>query len=196
MSLDTFIQVVGLVINTCDRCPTGEVFIATYMESIIIQDCDFSNMDSWTVYAMSSRRSDTHIAGDMFVFTKDNKLLITASVVQFTLCGITKLKKVLQGSKIDKSRPAEPLSLTPKVTRGEVGGSGAKVKIYDHDHNYEDETMVATEAVSIEPTKNCKTIPSGDLAGYVHCCWFGEPSSLATGGKRSAGKRPGTQRLG
>lgn len=154
VSLDTFIQVVGLVINTCDSCPTGEVFIATYMESIIIQDCDFSNMDSWTVYDMSSRRSDTHIAGDMFVFTKDNKLLITASVVRFTLYGISKLEKVLQGSKIDISRPAEPLSLTPKVvTRGEVGGSGAKVKIYDHDHNYEDETMVATEAVSIETTK-------------------------------------------
>ncbi|KAH0592844.1 Polyketide synthase [Metarhizium humberi] len=151
-------------------------------------------MDSWTVYDMSSRRSDTHIAGDMFVFTKDNKLIITTSVVRFTLYDITKLEKVLQGSKIDNSRTTEPLSLTPKVTRGEVGGSGAKVKIYDH--NYEDETMVATEAVSIEPTKNCKTIPSGDLAGYVHCCWFGEPSLLATGGKRSAGKRPGTQRLG
>ncbi|KAF5135214.1 hypothetical protein E5D57_005858 [Metarhizium anisopliae] len=123
-------------------------------------------MDSWTVYAMSSRRSDTHIAGDMFVFTEDNKLIITASVVRFTLDGITKLEKVLQGSKIDNSRPAEPLPLTPKVTRGEVGGSGAKVKIHDRDHNYEDETMVATEAVSIEPTKKLQDDTLGRL-GWI-----------------------------
>lgn len=100
VSLDTFIQVVGLVINTCDRCPTGEVFIATYMESIIIQDCDFSNMDSWTVYDMSSCRSDTHIAGDMFVFTKDNKLIITASAVRFTLYGITSWNKYSKEAKL------------------------------------------------------------------------------------------------
>jgi acyl transferase domain-containing protein/acyl carrier protein len=95
ISLDTFIQVVGLLINSSDSCPEDEVFIATHIDSIVIQHCDFSNCNSWTVYAMSTPRGNSQVGGDMFVFTNEGKLIMTGSGVQFTKYPIVKLEKLL-----------------------------------------------------------------------------------------------------
>ncbi|EED22678.1 polyketide synthase, putative [Talaromyces stipitatus ATCC 10500] len=99
VTLDTFIQVVGLLINSSETCPVDEVFIATGIDNIIMQDCDFTNLqhDTWKVYAMATTRSESHVAGDMFVFTKDGKLIFTGSGVQFSRFPISKLEKVLEG---------------------------------------------------------------------------------------------------
>ncbi|KAI0161034.1 putative polyketide synthase [Hypoxylon sp. FL1284] len=120
VSLDTFIQVVGLLINSSDACPEGEVFIATGIESIVMQDCDFSAFDSWTVYAMSTRQGETEAAGDMLVFTKDGKLILTGSGVKFTRYPISKLEKLLgsTGSSpvsktAPKRAPADSVGVTP-----------------------------------------------------------------------------------
>lgn len=69
-SLQTCVQVVGLLINRSETCPVDEVFNATGIDSIIIQDCDFYDPqhDTWKVYALTTARSDGHVAGvgDMF----------------------------------------------------------------------------------------------------------------------------------
>ncbi|KAI1386651.1 putative polyketide synthase [Hypoxylon trugodes] len=95
VSLDTFIQTVGLLINSSDMCPEGEVFIATSIDSILMQGCDFSSCDSWTVYAMSTRKGGLEASGDMLVFTSEGKLILIGSGVKFTRCPIPKLERLL-----------------------------------------------------------------------------------------------------
>lgn len=121
VSLDTFIQVVGLLINSSEACPDGEVFIATGIDSIVMQDCDFSTCDSWTVYAMSVRQGEMEAAGDMLVFNKEGKLVLTGSGVKFSRYPITKLEKLLgsTGSKLEskvapvKRATADGADVTP-----------------------------------------------------------------------------------
>ncbi|CAJ2500226.1 Uu.00g030790.m01.CDS01 [Anthostomella pinea] len=84
----------GIVSITIDSCPGDEVFIATSIDSIIMQDCDFSGCDSWTVYVMSSSQSGAQVSGDLLVFTSDQRLVLTGSGIKFTRYPISKLEKV------------------------------------------------------------------------------------------------------
>ncbi|KAI1160765.1 putative polyketide synthase [Nemania serpens] len=98
VSLDTFIQVVGLLINSNEACPENEVFLATGIDSILMDNCDFEAQDAWTVYAKISFESDVKVAGDMLVFSSAGNLIITASSVRFTRYPIVKLEKLLQSA--------------------------------------------------------------------------------------------------
>jgi acyl transferase domain-containing protein/acyl carrier protein len=119
VTLDTFIQVVGLLINSSDRCPADEVFIATNIDSVIMQNCDFTNTESWTVYAMATARSESNVAGDMFVFTKEGKLVFTGSGVQFTRLPIAKLEKLLDGISMNPNgKPSAKTALQGNESHG------------------------------------------------------------------------------
>ncbi|CRG91775.1 Conidial yellow pigment biosynthesis polyketide synthase [Talaromyces islandicus] len=118
VTLDTFIQVVGLLINSSDRCPADEVFIATNIDSIIMQNCEFTETESWTVYAMATARNESNVAGDMFVFT-EGKLVFTGSGVQFTRLPIAKLEKLLDGIGMSTStKPNEKTTLQRNESHG------------------------------------------------------------------------------
>src|ERR1019366_2293007 len=67
VSLDTFIQVVGLLINSSASCPADQVFIATNIESITMQGCDFIKGNTWTAYATVMTSSNPQVMGDLFV---------------------------------------------------------------------------------------------------------------------------------
>lgn len=167
VSLDTFIQVVGLLINSNDNCPEDEAFIATNINSIVMQGCDFVNQDSWTVYAMSSSNNDSQAAGDLFVFTKDGKLIMTASGVQFTRYPIKKLKKLLAGSNINSAykstgQVALPEKQSPaKNLHGELKNGHAKPKI--NSNEYDNSTLVATKTLSTGSIKPLKGLEGGIL---------------------------------
>lgn len=106
VALDTFIQVLGLLINSSDACPHDEVYIATAIDSILLQDCNFGTCGSWTVYVMSSpvsAKGDFDVAGDILVFTSQGKLIMTGTGVQFTRYPISKLEKTLERSLEDRS---------------------------------------------------------------------------------------------
>ncbi|XXG98261.1 hypothetical protein Hte_004584 [Hypoxylon texense] len=147
VSLDTFIQVVGLLINSSEACPEGEVFIATGIDSIVMQDCDFSACDSWTVYAMSTRQGEMEAAGDMLVFTKEGKLILTGSGVKFSRYPIAKLEKLLGSTSSPVSKPA-PIKRAPTdnvgVTQLDVGLVPPK-----NPGDLADGTLVATELGSV-----------------------------------------------
>ncbi|KAL4909262.1 hypothetical protein BDW74DRAFT_187501 [Aspergillus multicolor] len=106
VQLDTFIQVVGLLINSNGMCPIdgSEAFIATHIDSIVMHNCNFSRpgVDEWTVYAMASPRGDAQVAGDMFVFAKD-ELVMTASG----------LERLLQATNVSGSKPARHVGFHP-----------------------------------------------------------------------------------
>ncbi|KAK3324851.1 putative polyketide synthase [Apodospora peruviana] len=116
VSLDTFIQVAGLLVNSSETCPAEEVYIATHIDSITIQDCNFldtGNNDSWNVYVMTTAIGDSRVGCDVFVLDKSGKLVVTAPGVQFTRYPITKLEKVLEHAAINSSS-ASPRAGSPK----------------------------------------------------------------------------------
>ncbi|QSZ37813.1 hypothetical protein DSL72_008913 [Monilinia vaccinii-corymbosi] len=125
IALDSFIQVVGLLINSSSHCSSEEVFVATGVDSTIMSasSCDFTNCKSWTVYAMFTPISSTQATGDIYVFTRDGKLVMTSTGVGFTKLLITKLEKMLAAAnpKTTQETASERMlvpALIPLVTPG------------------------------------------------------------------------------
>ncbi|KAI2607135.1 putative polyketide synthase [Hypoxylon fragiforme] len=142
VSLDTFIQVVGLLINSSDACPEGEVFIATGIDDIVMQDCDFSACDSWTVYAMSTSKGEMESAGDMLVFTGDGKLILTGSGVKFTRYPIAKLEKLLSSTSSSSSNVAKSAATKNGPSQQYVADSSKQSR------DSAEKTLVATDSAS------------------------------------------------
>ncbi|KAB8291846.1 hypothetical protein EYC80_006628 [Monilinia laxa] len=123
IALDSFIQVAGLLINSSSHCSSEEVYVATGVDSTIISSssCDFENCKLWRVYAMFTPISSTQATGDIYVFTRDGKLVMTSTGVGFTKLLITKLEKMLAAAnpkplqEIPPERKHVP-TLTPLTT--------------------------------------------------------------------------------
>ncbi|KAM0172578.1 hypothetical protein ACHAPF_007314 [Botrytis cinerea] len=140
IALDTFIQVVGLLINSSSHCSSDEVYVATGVESTIMSasSCDFKNCKYWTVYAMFTPTSNTQATGDIYVFTRDGKLVMTSTGVGFTKLLITKLEKMLAAAnpKASNNIPLEEKlmrTLTPITTPGSPIENDSRSSIDDSD---------------------------------------------------------------
>lgn len=110
IALDSFIQVVGLLINSSSHCSSEEVYVATGVDSTIMSStsCDFKNCKLWRVYAMFTPISSTQATGDIYVFTRDGKLVMTSTGVAFTKLLITKLEKMLAAANPKPSQETPP----------------------------------------------------------------------------------------
>ncbi|KAL9104894.1 MAG: hypothetical protein Q9163_000211 [Psora crenata] len=61
VAIDTFIQVVGLLINSSTLVTSAEVFVATGVNHVSMSSaCDFQNRRSWTVYTKFTSTDDDH----------------------------------------------------------------------------------------------------------------------------------------
>ena len=99
VSLDTFIQVAGLLINSSEHCAGDQVFVATGIENMsLVSTCNFGRTRSWVVFAMFTPTGDGKAMGDVFVLTTDNVLVMTVMGVQFTRLPITRLEKLLDSA--------------------------------------------------------------------------------------------------
>ena len=113
VTLDVFIQVVGLLINSSDLVTKEEVYVATGVESTTTSaNCDFDACKSWTVYTKFKPFSADKAAGDVFVCSRDGTLVMTITGVQFTKLLISKLEQFL-----DSANPKAAQSTVPKVER-------------------------------------------------------------------------------
>lgn len=125
VSIDTFIQVVGLLINSSDACIPNHVFVATSVESATLsQACDFTAADTWNVYAVFRSTSDTTATGDVFVMTTEGAMALTIMDVNFTRLPIATLEKLLDtanSAPADKKEKASRKHTPPAVpSRREV----------------------------------------------------------------------------
>lgn len=99
VALDTFIQVVGLLINSSEECTGDEVFVATGVENFSMSlACDFDRCRTWIVFAMFTPSGNGKAMGDIFVLTRDRVLVMTIMGVQFTKLPITRLEKLLDSA--------------------------------------------------------------------------------------------------
>lgn len=111
ISLDTFIQVLGLLINTSGKNSGDEVFVATSIANMTILPCDFKSHRRWAVYAMFSMDGDKRAVGDVFVFSGDRKLVVFGSQIAFTKVQSSVLEALLDGTSprvnVTKARSSE-----------------------------------------------------------------------------------------
>ena len=109
IAIDTFIQVVGLLINSSDLVTSEDVYVATGVDSTSMSDgCDLSNRKSWTVYTKFHPTGESTAVGDIFVLTRDGNLVMTVMGVQFTKLLITQLEKFLDSANAKVVQDTKP----------------------------------------------------------------------------------------
>lgn len=111
--MDSFIQVVVMLINTSDMVNNNEVMVCSKIEhSVVGQHCDMTNQKNWTVYAAFDSIKQSLAIGDVFVFAQGGPLVATFRGCQFTRLEICRLESVLrtvnevgESSKTETQRP-------------------------------------------------------------------------------------------
>ncbi|TGJ81029.1 hypothetical protein E0Z10_g7743 [Xylaria hypoxylon] len=98
VALDTFIQVVGLLINSSDNNTQGCCFIATGIENATLgNECNFLSTKSWTVYATYTMLKDQKAMGDVFILRQDHTIVGTILGVSFSNLSVDVLDNMLDG---------------------------------------------------------------------------------------------------
>ena len=112
IAIDTFIQVVGLLINSSDLVTSEDVFVATGVDSISMSAaCNLGSCKSWTVYTKFTPLGDAQAAGDIFVLTREGTLVMTIMGVRFTKLLISKLEKFLDSA---NAKPGQEPTSKPR----------------------------------------------------------------------------------
>ena len=85
VTLDNFIQVAGLLVNTGDDLSLDDAFIASGIEMVSISvSCDFSKEGSWKVYTMITQHSFSKVTADVFVVNTNGSLVVAIIGVNFS----------------------------------------------------------------------------------------------------------------
>ena len=99
VAIDTFIQVVGLLINSSNLVTSEDVYVATGVDNVSMSSaCDFHRHKSWTVYTKYTSTGEGQAAGDIFVMTRDGTLAMIITGAQFTKLLISKLERFLDSA--------------------------------------------------------------------------------------------------
>ncbi|KAL8803017.1 MAG: hypothetical protein Q9182_003443 [Xanthomendoza sp. 2 TL-2023] len=100
LSLDVFIQVCGLLINTHSFCPTDSAYLAVGVDFICIApSCDLEECKDWTVYATFEPVDDARAKGDVFVMRRSSELVIVMLGIRFGKVLLKTLEKLLDTPK-------------------------------------------------------------------------------------------------
>lgn len=110
--IDTFIQVVGLSINSSTLVTSEDVYVATGVDHVSMSSaCDFHNRKSWTVYTKYTTTGEGQAAGDVFVLTREGALAMIITGAQFTKLLISKLERFLDSA---NSKPSQGTAVENK----------------------------------------------------------------------------------
>ncbi|PWY93856.1 ketoacyl-synt-domain-containing protein [Aspergillus sclerotioniger CBS 115572] len=97
-TLDTFIQVLGLLINSSTGLKSeSEVYVAAAINRMVILPCDFRTPQTWTVYAMFSATDRKYTSGAIFVFSEAGEMLVLGSGIRFVRIQAARLERMLGG---------------------------------------------------------------------------------------------------
>lgn len=132
VTLDNFIQVIGLLINTSDLVDVHEVMVCTGVDSsVVARDINMVNCRSWKVHASYTATSSSQALGDVFAFSEDGSLAAALTGCRFSKLEITRLEKLLDPVNQATSEQAAQPQLqnrsapVPSVVKSEVDLSEA-----------------------------------------------------------------------
>lgn len=113
VTLDAFIQVIGLLLNSSDNCTAGYCFVATGVKNAMFSSaCDFVNTRSWKVYAMYDMVDSNKAAGDVFIMTPDTTVVGIILGVSFSKISIDTLESILDTANAPSSSKPAPRNMT------------------------------------------------------------------------------------
>jgi len=96
VTLDTFIQVLGLLINTSDMPSDNTVMICTGIESSLIsKSINMVSCRSWKVYASYTVSSPSQAIGDVFALDENGSLAAAFTGCRFIRLEIMRLERLL-----------------------------------------------------------------------------------------------------
>ncbi|KAK0637387.1 hypothetical protein B0T17DRAFT_613985 [Bombardia bombarda] len=118
--LDSFIQVVGLAMNTSDSVGTGEVMICNGIDSsVVAKNFDFAGCASYRVYASYTQTPGTNkVMGDVFAWSDDGRIVAAFIGCRFVKLDITRLEKAL-----DPANRAPGIGNIPKLAQAQLAHS-------------------------------------------------------------------------
>ncbi|KAK7430455.1 hypothetical protein QQZ08_002974 [Neonectria magnoliae] len=136
ITLDTFVQVLGLLINCNNASDSGdEIYIASCIDKMVVSPTDFQKPQTWTVYATYSAADSKTLSGSVFVFSEEGKLTAFGTKIQFMRTQAARLERVLEAANPRPAvRDALPLSTSIPIPAGgqQVDFTGANPKISIH----------------------------------------------------------------
>lgn len=108
IALDTFIQVLGLLINCNNGNGSDEIYIASSIGKLVLSPTDFRRARNWTVYATYSfaDQDGTTLSGCVFVFSEAGNLMAFGTKIQFHKTQASRLERVLEAASGTKSQPS------------------------------------------------------------------------------------------
>ena len=96
VSLDGFLQALGLLLNSGDHCGSDETFLATGIGSFAMAlNCNFSECRSWNLYTMFSLVGGVKARGDVYVFDSDGTMALSITDAQFIKIPNRTLERIL-----------------------------------------------------------------------------------------------------
>ena len=120
ISLDSFLQALGLLINSSDHRGGDEAFLATSIESFSMAlNCNFSKCRSWKVYTIFGLIGSIKARGDIYVFQSDGTMALSITGAQFTKIPIRALEKIL----ISANQQLSPKMAPGNINKAEVAPS-------------------------------------------------------------------------
>ncbi|KAK4446906.1 BcPKS16, polyketide synthase [Podospora aff. communis PSN243] len=143
VTLDNFIQVVGLLMNTSDTIGKSEVMVCTGVEnSMIAKGCNMVDCRSWKVHASYTPTSPSQAIGDVFAFSaKDGSVAAAFTGCRFTKLDMARLEKLLDpvngvstavkkpssATSVEPVTPMDPDPALPSLTPDSGSGSPSDV---------------------------------------------------------------------
>ncbi|KAI0141207.1 BcPKS16, polyketide synthase [Xylariaceae sp. FL1272] len=99
VTLDAFVQVLGLLINSSEDCNFGHCFVAVGIGSVVLSAaCNLSANKSFNVYTLYTMNGENRAEGDVFVFQRDNKIVGVIEGVTFAKLPIKTLERMLDNA--------------------------------------------------------------------------------------------------
>nr|BAZ95871.1 polyketide synthase [Fusarium sp. NBRC100844] len=132
ISLDTFIQVLGLLINCNNASDSGdEIYIASCINKMVISPTEFSKAQTWTVYATYSASDGKTLSGSVFVYSEDGNLAAFGTKIQFMRTQAARLERVLEAANPRPSTAPAQASVLPTTSglRPDLGTANPGVNV-------------------------------------------------------------------
>ena len=109
VAIDTFIRVVGLLINSSNLVTSEDVYVATGVDNVSMSSAgDFNKHRSWTA-------GEGQAAGDIFLMTRAGTLAMIVTGAQFTNFLISKLERFLDSANVKPSQVTAIGNMSPPL---------------------------------------------------------------------------------
>ncbi|KAF7554686.1 hypothetical protein G7Z17_g2695 [Cylindrodendrum hubeiense] len=125
IALDTFVQVLGLLINCNNASESGdEIYIASSIGKMVLSPTDFQKPQAWSVYATYSAADSKTLSGSIFVFSESGELAAFGTKIQFMKTQAARLERVLEAANPGGVARDTLSTLPPKKLSLEANFSG------------------------------------------------------------------------